>query len=323
VSTDYDGNPSAITDFASMWAYNWKNAVYGSGWWATTGDPALNQSVFPAWQPNHACTCNSWIIEVRTGFPVLPNAGDVANLTVSGTFSGAPVTVSHTVSSSDVAYLSQQSYGVHPGSTPIIDDLIAKINASAAGTAGISAGTTNRATTGYCFNQATMGRMFLSFHSSVVGNIVVTGVYAVNGPNTAASLYIQPNRDGVNNGVAGANLFGRPLNYQCAPTGTSGNSGGPTGQALQTPTVSDGAVKWCYVPERKSDPFIVPSSAIPAAPVLAQIFPLLPNGAAQSDYATWAWTGMNVCVTAGVTGSHGAAEPSGPSSMTGTITRIR
>ena len=306
ISTDYAGNPSPITDFADLWAFNWQNAVYGGGWWASVGDPSLPLSDFSAWQPITLYTCNSWIVEMRSGFPVTPNAGDVMNVTITGSFAGSPVTVSHIVTSSDVSYLASQDYGAHTGSTPIIDDLIAKINASAAGTAGISAGTTNTATSGYWFTQATMGRMFLSFNSSVVGNIVVTGSYTANGPNAAASIYIQPNGDGVHNGVAGANLFGRPLNYQCAATGMSGGSGGPTGQALQTPTLMDGTVKWCYVPEFKSDPFVVPSSAIPAAPVLAQVFPLLSNGAGQPQYAVWAWTGMNVCVTAGITGASAA-----------------
>ena len=306
ISTDYAGNPSPITDFADLWAFNWQNAVYGGGWWASVGDPTLSLSNFPAWQPSTRYTCNSWIVEMRSGFPVTPNAGDVMNVTISGKFAGSPVTVSHIVTSSDVSYLASQSFGAHIGSTPIIDDLIAKINASAAGTAGISAGTTNTATSGYWFTQVTMGRMFLSFNSAVVGNIVVTGSYTVAGPNTAASIYIQPNGDGVYNGAAGANLFARPLNYQCAATGTSAGSGGPTGQALQTPTVTDGTAKWCYVPEYKSDPYVVPSSAIPSAPVLAQIFPLLSNGAPEPQYATWAWTGMNVCVTAEITGASAA-----------------
>jgi hypothetical protein len=310
VSTDYDGNPATITSFADMWAYHWQNAVYCNGlYWSSAGSPNLPSSAFPAWRPNTAYTCNSWIVEVRTGWPVLPNAGDVVSLTIAGTFTGSPITISHIVTASDVTYLSGLSLGNVTGlSTPIIDDLIAKINASAAGTAGISAATTVAGiTTGYWFNRTATGRMFLSFDSAVVGNIVVTGSYTVNGPNTAASLYIQPNGDPVNNGAAGSNLFGRPLGYQAATTGMSGGSGGPTGHALQTPTLVDGAVKWCYVPEAKTWPLVVPSSQIPAAPILAQIFATLRNGAPEPQYAVWALAGMNCAVTAGIAGASGAA----------------
>jgi hypothetical protein len=305
-STDYDGNPSAMLTFPQLWAYHWKNASYGLTSWANVGGPSYS-SAFPAWRANTSYTCNSWMIEVQTGIPVLPNVNDVVSLTMSGRFAGSPVTVSHTVNSGDIAYLQTLFATSSSVSTTIIDDLIAKINASAAGAAGISAAVKNTASTGFEFAGTAPGRMFLSFNSGIVGNIVVSGTYTSVGPNTAASLYIQPNGDGVHNGVAGSNLFGRPLQYQAATTGTSGGSGGPTGQGLQTPTVADGTLKWCYVPEQKSSPLLVPSSTLPAPPTLGQLFATLPNGSPQPLYALQAWAGMNCADSAGITGAAEAA----------------
>lgn len=306
-STDYDGNPAAITDFASMWNFYWKNVAFGTGTTWGANDPLEYLSVFSAWAPSIRYTCNSWIVEVRTGVPVSPNVGDTVNLTISGTFAGSPVTITHIVTSGDVSALSALGFtNVQGGNQPIINDLITKINASIAGTAGISAGLANSARTGYWFSQPLTGRMFLSFDSSRIGNITVTGTYTSVGPNSAASLYIQPNGDGVNHGNAGPNLFGRPLNYQAASTGTSGTVG-PSGQLLQALTSLDGTVKWCYVPETKTSPLIVPFSTVPAAPTLAQIFPTQPQGYPQAPYAAWAWTGMNMAQTAGVPGAAGAA----------------
>jgi hypothetical protein len=310
-STDYNGNPSPVTDFASLWDFYWRNTTEETIYWGTAGDPGFSSN-FVGWTPSTAKLCNSWILEVRQGQPVPPNPGDVVSFTITGSFAGSPVTVSHTVTSGDVATLNATPFGSHSVSdgwrNPVVTDLINKINASAAATHGIIADLFNQATVGFEFNSTSIGRIYLSFDSTVVGNIVCTGSYTFGGPNTNSSVFIQPNGQGVHNGVAGSNLFGRPLNYQCAASGTTGTGAGPTGQALQTPTVVDGTCRWCYVPESMSDPFITPSPVLPAPPRMAQVYTNAPDGGApQFGYPVQGWCGMNFAVTAGIAGAAGAA----------------
>lgn len=310
LSTDYAGNPSAITSVTDTASNFFGQAYFNnakSDAWGNNGFPTYPPTG-AAWAASTAYHCNSWILEVRSGFPILPNAGDVVSFTISGSFSGSPVTVSRTIISSDVSFLAAISYGTLSGTTPITDALISAINASAAGTAGITAAYAPSGSIGVWFTEQRIGRIYLSFNSGTIGDIVVTGSYTINGSNTASSVFVQPNGDVVHNGVAGANLFARPLSYCAATTKTSGSGGGPTGQALQTP-VADGAnMKWHYIPETKVPPMFVPAtqSILPAVPRLAQVFTELANGPGQPAYAYWALAGLSVAQSAGLTGAAAA-----------------
>jgi hypothetical protein len=288
MSTDYDANPAAITDFSDMWHYFVNNTTIGCNLWSSAG---FGRSQFPSWLSGTNYVCNSWIYECKTGNPGVPNAGDIVTITISGPFSGSPVTLLHTVTSADAATIA--GYGLNDAegmvAHPIIDDLISKINAnSSLSAAGITAATNVTVSTGYYFNQALTGRMYINFNSATVNPLRVTGSFTTS---SNCSIYIQPNGDAVNNGAASAALFGRPVGYQCSKTGTSASAGGPSGSAFQT-YVADGATEWCFVPEAKSYPLSTPGVKDNGP------FPALLQGS--FPYVMWAWCGFNVCQTAGI-----------------------
>jgi hypothetical protein len=287
-TTDYTPNPAQFASLVDLWNYYWGTAIYGS----SDDDLSVNWpggSVFSAWQPSTNYACNSWIIETRmSGFDP-PNAGDIVSLTISGTFTGSPVTVTHTLSSTDVSYIiANAGFAPNASTSPILDDLISKINSSAAGSHGVQADYANHASSGYYFTNQNMHRIYLTL-SGVT--ITVTGSYTSVGPNSASSLYIQPNGDARRNGVGGANLYGRPLGYQCAATGTSASSGGPTGQSFAS-LVTDGTCKWGFVPELLTFPTLVPS---------LKLFNY-PHPGVSSQYVWWMLAALYMLKDAGVAG---------------------
>ena len=114
------------------------NTQYVTFWSTNIGSDGVAPLAYP-WQPSHAYHCNSWIYEFRGGVPVLPNVGDVGTLTISGSFSGSPVTVSHIVTAADQTAL-VNLYINNSGAHPITSDLVSKINANTIlSTAGIHA----------------------------------------------------------------------------------------------------------------------------------------------------------------------------------------
>jgi hypothetical protein len=121
----------------------------------------------------------------------------------------------------------------------------------------------------------------------------VTGRFTTS---TSGSVYIQPNGDGVHNGQQGVNLLNRPLSFQCGKSGVSAGSGGPVGHALQT-LVDDGSAAWCFVPEYKSYPGVVPGTPIDPFPAIGFGGPFGISGAA---YMTFAYPAMAVCKTGGL-----------------------
>jgi hypothetical protein len=279
-STDY-GIPSAKpTGYGDIWAYQAANAMYDANtqyvnFWSTNIGGNGVSPLGPPWQPNHGYRCNSWICEFRGGVPVVPNVGDVVSLTISGSFSGSPVTVSHSVTSADNTALINLVNGGLAGTHPITSDLISQINANRIlAAAGIKAGTSNtNAGAGSYQSAAQQGRFFISFNSDgtsvgggpVIGPITVRGTYTPNGKPTSCSLYIQANGDLVRNGTSASDvLYHRALSYQCAQSGTSAADGGPSGTTLQSPTIVDRTCKWCYVPEMKSGPIYAPGNLLTA-----------------------------------------------------------
>ena len=197
------------------------NTQYVTFWSTNIGSDGVAPLAYP-WQPSHAYHCNSWIYEFRGGVPVLPNVGDVGTLTISGSFSGSPVTVSHIVTAADQTAL-VNLYINNSGAHPITSDLVSKINANTIlSTAGIHADDTqnpnrNGVATGggtpagsyqYVSNPTVYGRIFIAFNSDgssvtggpVIGPITVTGTYTASGTPTSCSIYIQPNGDLVTNG---------------------------------------------------------------------------------------------------------------------------
>jgi hypothetical protein len=300
VSTDYTGAPSTIANFSDMWSFFIANCGFGIlNGWSAGGSTSGLQSVFPSYLPSHSYVCNSWIVEFRGGVPVQPVAGEVVSLTISGSFVGSPVTVSHTISSGDVATMAAWTVvSAAPGAHPIVDDLITKINASAAGTAGIQADTANHATTGYWQSGQTRGRMYLSFNSAVVGDIVVTKSYTTA---TVCSVYIQPNGDGIHTAASnpGSGMYGRTISYQASKTGLSGGGSGPTGTTPQTIVADGGTMSWCFAPELKSNPVCCPSIGTQAA------FPRMMTVGTLSNpvYCALIWNACNLLLTGGIVGS--------------------
>ena len=275
-STDYGIPPAKPTSYGDIWAYQAANAMYDANtqyvnFWSTNiGGNGLGP-LGPPWQPSHAYHCNSWVYEFRGGVPVVPNVGDTVSLTIRGSFSGSPVTVSHAVTSADNTALINLVINGLVGTHPITSDLISKINAHPnLAAVGIKASTSNtNAGVGSYQSAAQQGRFFIAFNSDgtssaggpVIGPITVTGAYTPNGAPTSCSLYVQANGDLVRNGPSASTvLYHRALSYQCAQSGTSAASGGPTGATLQSPTIGDGTCKWCYVPEMKSGPIYAPGS---------------------------------------------------------------
>lgn len=284
-STDYLPNPVLYTSFADTWNYFWGSNLYAAveSYWAIGN--------FPAWQSGHAYTCNSWIVETRMFYLDPPNTGDIVSLTISGSFAGSPVTVTHTLSAGDVSWIiAHAGWAPDVSTSPILDDLISKINSSAAGSGGVHAAYTNGASSGYYWTTQSMNRIYLTLTGVTIS---VTGSYSSAGPNNASSLWIQPNGDGVHNGTAGTNLLGRGLNYQCAATGTSAGSGGPTGQSFTT-LVNDNTCKWQYVPEYKNIPTVVPT---------LKSFAAYPHPAQQTFYTYWFLAAIYMLKAAGITGA--------------------
>ena len=312
VSTDYDSNPAAITSLADAWSFLKNNALLyqtnNNGW--SVGDQTNGmRSIFPTWQPSTSYHCNSWVVEVRSGVPVLPSAGDVVALTISGSFAGSPVTVSHTVTAAEVAAMPSAVINSQPGSsTPVVDSLISAINANAGlSAAGITASITNTNTgAGSYHSERYSGRFYIAFNSDgssvrggpVIGPITVTGMLTTSTNN---SLYIQPNGDGVNNGAAGANLFGRALSYQCGKSGVSAGSGGPTGHGLQT-LVTDNTTNWCFAPEYKTIPVVVPGGPSGASPTFGW-GGVYGYWSVSHPYVYWTAAGLACMQTAGIAGA--------------------
>jgi hypothetical protein len=279
-STDYGVPAAKPTRYGDIWAYQAANAMYDANtqyvnqWSINIGGNGVGPLGAP-WQPSHTYHCNSWICEFRGGVPVVPNVGDVASLTISGSFSNSPVTVSHSVTAADNTALINLVTSGLSGTHPITSDLISQINANRSlAAAGIKAGTSNtNAGAGSYQSAAQQGRFFISFNSDgtsvgggpVIGPIMVRGTYTPKGKPTSCSVYIQANGDLVRSGTSASDvLYHRALSYQCAQSGTSAASGGPTGTTLQSPTIVDGTCKWCYVPEMKSGPIYAPGSLLTA-----------------------------------------------------------
>src|SRR5215469_1100770 len=234
-----------------------------------------------AWAPSTSYHCNSWIVDFRGGVPVVPNVGDVVALTISGTFTGSPVTVSYTITSGDQITLRNLAGASwpDPGSYthPVINGAggwMSQINANPTlSAAGIVASLRcDNWGVGALMQGPRVGEMYISFNSDgssslssapVIGPITVTGTYTPNGTPTNCSLYIQANGDGVVKGNAGAALYGREIAYQCVKSHTSPTTGGPTGTALQTP-VGDGTNSnvWMFIPEQKGGPVEVPGGPL-------------------------------------------------------------
>jgi hypothetical protein len=297
VSTDYEATPGRLSSWTAIWNYHVDNAMlphYPAEWTIGQGSNGL-RPFGSAWAPTTLHQCNCWVCEVRSGIPSLPILGDVISFTISGSFGGLPVTVSHTVSIGDLTIMGAWSIGnLSLGPHPIVDDLVSKINAnSSLIAAGITASTTT--STGFQTQQTT-GRFFVNFNSATVNPIAISGSWTTT---SAGSLYIQPNGDCVYHGSGAAAQFGRPLSYQCAKTGTSG-SGGPSGTAFNT-AVTDGSTAWCFAPEDKSWPLTTPGlgNSPPAAfPRLMQDFTNK-----QPYYVTSEWCGMTQAEWAGVPGA--------------------
>ncbi len=316
VSTDYDGNPAALTSFADAYTFMQNSGLLSNGAQRATGwsVPGLNngmRSIYAQWVTSTAYHCNSWIYEVRGGPPTPAVAGNVASITISGSFSGSPVILSHTVTTGEVAtMLSNTIDGLGPGGTtaqsPITAALTAAINAnSTLSAAGIKSDYFNiNPGTGSVAQSSNVeyGRLYIGYNSDgtssqggpVIGNVIVTGSFS--GPG---GVYIQPNGDGVAHGVAGANLFNRSLSYQCGASGTS--SGGPSGQALQT-IIVDGTCKWCFVPEFKSSPIVCGGGSLSPPPALAY-GGAYGNVGQSIGYVWWTAGGLAPTQTAGIAGA--------------------
>jgi len=285
VSTDHNSSPETINNWSDLWNYTLSNAILGGLYYGTTqGFSTSWHSFYPPWQPNTQYNCNSWAVVFRGGIPVPPKAGETVSLTVAGSFSGSPITVSYRIKPSDVSTMSGWtiSGNVHNTNHPIIDGLASLLNANALlSAAGIKA-VPDATTTGY---------IHINFDSTKIGNIVVTGKYV---STTGCSLYITPAGDGVTLGNhPNPALFGRPVSYVCAKTGLSGTTG-PTGVELQT-MVADGANQsWCFAPEMLSFPIVTPGTIGTFAAFPA----LLPN--INFGYVVQAWAAMGIAATAGV-----------------------
>ena len=311
-STDYLGSPRVAT-FADLYELH-KNSAFlpqFGYWWTIPAGSSGDNAPFHSWAPSTLYKCNSWMVEVRAGCPLLPNVNDALSLTISGSFPGSPVTVTHTVSSADIDALRA---GILSGpfgnfTHPITTELISKFNTALART-GImvtekcivpGVGTFG---SGAYFNVGAAGRFYINFDSSTLpgGAVIVTGSYTHRGPNRASSLYIVPNGDGVKHGTD-ANLLGRGRVYQCGKTGTSAAGGGPTGSALQM-MINDGSTNWCFTPELKSLPICVPGGPLDGYPSFG------PGGiwgqVGQKAYIYYALGAMTGLQTAGVTGAAAA-----------------
>ena len=301
-STDYDLTPAAITNHTDMWNF-FINTAYASApapWASSAGF----FSSFGSRLPSTAYACNSWIFECRTGIPTPPVAGDIVSCTITGSFSGSPVTVSHTVTSGDVTAISAYSTGNQGDGTsqPIIDALISSINGN--GTliaAGITASLTATAGAGVTFASRATGRMYLNFNGATT-TIVVTGSFTTSTPGT---IYVQPNGDGMHDGAnSGGGMFGRPASYCCAKNGTSGSGSGPNGAGFTFGTLTaDGTTLWGACPEVKSWPCFCPGIGTQGA------FPRMMNlsgvGNGSPQYSFQMWSGMTTMQSAGITGASG------------------
>jgi hypothetical protein len=307
-SNDYDSNPAAFASFADVWNYHKNNAMIGSSGQVWSIDPSTPRSTFPPWAAG-AYHCNSWAVSVRSGLPVLPNAGDVVSLTTTGSFTGSPVTVSHTVTSGDVEAMLACVLNFGEVPHPLTDALINGINGNATLAFNRIVASYNNANAGVgsqIYVRAP-GLFYVSFNSDgtnstggpIIGPITITGSFTTATNN---SVYIVPNGDGVFKGRAGPSLFGRPLSYTCGKSGVS--IAGPSAIAQQALT-ADNTTNWCWSPEYKSPPLIVPGGPTEAFPSIG--YGGVYGGAGVSaGYLAWEWCALNCMVTAGIAGAPAA-----------------
>lgn len=313
-STDQLANPSPWSTWLDIWNFHKDTGFLAATGnlpgtelvWGYGGTGNLGSS-FRAWAPNTEYYCNSWVVDVRAGCPLAPNSSDSASLRIAGPFTGSPVNVSHTVSSSDIAALINIAIAEMTGAggvaNPITADLISQINASSTlAMAGITANTANTVPGAggqsvRAFQTAQwVGRLYISFNSAntATAYITVTGSFTTN---SGCSLYVQPNGDGVNAGMA--SFASRPLNYQCAKTGISGSAGSaPTGTALQTIVTSGDGMEWCFCPEKKTPAWATPGGSSATFPDVGFGGLYVNNG--WTGYVQFMWSSTAYLQTAGV-----------------------
>lgn len=312
-STDYLPVPPPWNAYSDIYDWHAKSGLLGGyrySFWGWNAGENFNLSFYP-WKASEVYKCNSWIFEVRTGCPLLPNPGDIVSITISGPFPGSPVKLSYIVNSGDIAVITTAANnylidGTLNSPHPITDSLIAQINAnSTLSRAGLTASyiPTVPASAGGCFFRSPGGggRIFLNFNSAraETSYVNVSGTFKTN---SGGSIYIQPNGDGVVNGTA--SFFpNRPLAYQCGKTGTSAPSGGPTGDTLQTPII-DGSTMWYFVPDVKSYPLVTNGGSSAPFPAFGYGGPFAKNG---FNYMPYLWAALHVLETARVSGATAAA----------------
>jgi hypothetical protein len=322
--TDYDGSPSAFSDPADSIAWMLSNAMncetYNKAATWSTSSAGDQYPLFPnQWTSGTTYHCNSFMIEMRAGCPTLPNVGDVCSITISGSFSSSPVTVSSTITAGVLGNASTPGTLTYTavnladfigvagaGNNPVIDSLVSQINANSnLSAAGIVAAYTNTNAGPGSVSRGTdndSGRIWLSFNSDgssvgggpVIGNITVTASFTTS---TNCSMYVSPNGDGVNYGTHNSACFSRKVCYQAGKSGVS--TGAPSGT---TPQALTGDLDWCYSPEFKSSPLIVPGGFSSTLPAIGYggIYGQTPMTPA---YVDWLRAGVAGLATAGVAGA--------------------
>jgi hypothetical protein len=323
--TDYNGaplafnNPAVAINFALDTGMLCGTYNKAASWGLSSASDAL--PIFSnAWASGAPHHCNSWMVEMRSGVPALPNAGDTVSITISGAFTRSPVTVSHTITSRDLGNASTPGTLTYTainvanlwndasvGDNPVTDGLVAAINGNASlSAAGIKAAYTNaNPGPGSFHTEKATGRIYLSFNSDgssaaggpVIGDILITASMTTATNN---SMYVSPNGDGVNWGTHNAACFHRKVCYQAGKSGVS--TVAPSGT---TPQALTGDLNWCYAPEFKSLPLIVPGGFSSVLPNVGYggIFGQTPMSIA---YVDWLRAGAAGLATAGLSGASGA-----------------
>jgi hypothetical protein len=317
-STDYIAAPSEWATAQDFWNYHLNSGILPmtsqyenmTSWGYWGGQTLVFASKFPQWSAGASFKCNSWVVDLRAGCPVVLNAGDTCSLTISGSFAGSPVTISYKVTAGDVTSLVNIAVefltsGGSSTTNPVIQSFVNQINAHAAlHPAGITAAHANTVPnagnqgSGAVQYQQDAGRLYLSFNGAAVGPITVTGGVATT---SGCDLYIQPNGDGCSVGTGGPG--GRPLNYQAASNFTTAAGNAPTGTALQTVITTGDGSKWCFAPERKMCAFSRPGVGAGLA-----AFPKLGFGGAYGNagyhnYLPEFWSSYAYLQTAGISGA--------------------